>query len=94
MELGGRFYRGWWQGLPSIHRPHIRIDGKKTVEVDYSGMSLRIIYALAGQEMDPVTDPYDIGLKDWLGRGDNRRNSIKKIINALINDEDGVLCHS
>ena len=90
MELGGRFYRGWWQGLPSIHRPHIRINGKKTVEVDYSGMSLRVIYALAGQEMDPVTDPYDIGLKDWLGRGDNRRNSIKKIINALINDEDGV----
>ena len=90
MELGGRFYRGWWQALPSKHRPHIRIDGKKTVEVDYSGMSLRIIYALAGQEMDPVTDPYDIGLKDWLGRDDNRRNSIKKIINALINDEDGV----
>ena len=51
---------------------------------------MRIIYALAGQEMDPVTDPYDIGLKDWLGRDDNRRNSIKKIINALINDEDGV----
>jgi hypothetical protein len=90
MELGGRFYRGWWQALPGKHRPHIRIDGKKTVEVDYSGMSLRIIYALAGQEMDPVTDPYDIGLKDWLGRDDNRRNSIKKIINALINDEDGV----
>ena len=90
MELGGRFYRGWWQALPGKHRPHIRIDGKKTVEVDYSGMSLRIIYALAGHDMDPEVDPYDIGLEDWSGRSDNRRSSIKKIINALINDEDGV----
>jgi hypothetical protein len=90
MELGGRFYRGWWQSIPSKHRPHIRIDGKKTVEVDYSGMSLRIIYALAGHDMDPEVDPYDVGLKDWSGRSDNRRSSIKKIINALINDEDGV----
>ena len=58
MGLGGRFYRGWWQSLPSKHRPHIRIDGKKTIEVDYSGMSLRIIYALAGQRFDASADPY------------------------------------
>ena len=90
MELGGRFYRGWWQALPGKHRPHIRIDGKKTVEVDYSGMSLRIIYALAGHDMDPEVDPYDIGLDDWRGPEDDRRKKIKKIINALINDEDSV----
>jgi hypothetical protein len=90
MELGGRFYRGWWQGLPSIHRPHIRIDGKKTVEVDYSGMSLRIIYALAEQDMDTEADPYDIGLDNWQGPKDHRRKKIKQIVNALINDEDGV----
>jgi hypothetical protein len=90
MELGGRFYRGWWQALPGKHRPHIRIDGKKTVEVDYSGMALRIIYALAGHDMDPEADPYDIGLENWLGPKDDRRKKIKKIINALINDEDGV----
>ena len=90
MELGGRFYRGWWQMLPSSHRPHIRIDGKKTIEVDYSGMSLRIIYALAGQKLDADTDPYDIGLPQWEGPSDSRRKPVKKIINALINDEDGV----
>ena len=90
MELGGRFYRGWWQALPGKHRPHIRIDGKKTVEVDYLGMALRIIYALAGHDMDPEADPYDIGLENWLGPKDDRRKKIKKIINALINDEDGV----
>ena len=90
MELGGRFYRGWWQSIPSKHRPHIRIDGKKTIEVDYSGMCLRILYALAGQEMNLEDDPYDIGLEHWEGRGDKRRSNIKKIINALINDEDDV----
>ena len=90
MKLGGRFYRGWWQSLPSTHRPHIRIDGKKTVEVDYSGISLRIIYALAGQAFDANADPYDIGLPQWAGPSDSRRKSVKKIINALINDEDDV----
>lgn len=90
MELGGRFYRGWWQSIPSKHRPHIRIDGKKTIEVDYSGMCLRILYALAEQEMSLEDDPYDIGLEHWEGRGDKRRSHIKKIINAQIDDEDGV----
>jgi len=90
MELGGRFYRGWWQSIPSKHRPHIRIDGKKTIEVDYSGMCLRILYAIAEQEMSLQDDPYDIGLESWDGRGDKRRSHIKKIINALINDEDDV----
>ena len=35
-------------------------------------------------------DPYDIGLPDWLGSNDPRRKKVKKIVNALINDEDGV----
>ena len=42
----GRFYNGWWQSIPSIYRRHITIDGYKTSEVDYSNMSLRIVYAL------------------------------------------------
>ena len=32
---------------------------------------------------------YDIGLPNWQGSTDNRRKPLKKIINALINDEDG-----
>lgn len=27
---GGRFYRGWWQNVPSAYRKHITIDMKKT----------------------------------------------------------------
>ena len=90
MNLGGRFYRGWWQSIPGKHRPHIRIDGKKTIEVDYSGMSLRIIYALNSMPFKAEDDPYDIGLDEWTGKSDIRRKPLKKVVNALINDQDGV----
>ena len=90
MEKGGRFYGGWWQGIPEIHRPHIRIDGYKTIEVDYSGIAIRIISAQLGNPLPADVDPYDIGLSDWEGSKDGRRKTVKKIVNALINDEDGV----
>ena len=89
MGKGGRFYRGWWQGIPSIHRPHIRINGKKTIEVDYSGMHLRMLYALCNIEFPYDKDPYDIGLEDWKGKEDPRRKTIKKAFNAILNDEEG-----
>ena len=40
--------------------------------------------------MSLESDPYDIGLEQWESRSDKRRSHIKKIINALINDEDDV----
>jgi hypothetical protein len=89
MGKGGRFYRGWWQNIPSIHRPHIRINGKKTIEVDYSGMHLRMLYALCNIEFPYDKDPYDIGLEDWEGKEDPRRKTIKKAFNAILNDEEG-----
>lgn len=89
IEKGGRFYRGWWQNIPSIHRPHIRINGKKTIEVDYSGMHLRMLYALCDIEFPYDEDPYDIGLEDWQGKEDLRRKAIKKAFNAILNDEEG-----
>jgi len=33
-SFGGRFYRGWWQNIPSPHRADITIDGTPTVEMD------------------------------------------------------------
>ena len=85
----GRFYNGWWQSLPSIYRQHITIDGYKTSEVDYSNMSLRIVYALQGIGRDVHDDLYDIGLDNWLGGDDPRRKLIKVFVNALMNDETG-----
>ena len=90
MNKGGRFYHGWWQSIPSIYRPHITIDTYKTSEVDFSTMSLRIVYALSKREApDIAVDLYDIGLTDWQGSQDPRRKPIKKYINALMNDEKG-----
>lgn len=87
-ELGGRFYRGWWQSIPSEHRPHVRIDGYKTDEVDFSGFGIRILYSMAGVQFKGE-DPYDLKLKGWQGKSDPRRKEIKKAFNALINDVDG-----
>jgi hypothetical protein len=89
MQKGGRFYGAWWQQIPERHRPHIRIDGYRTVEVDYSGIAIRIISALSGAPLPRNVDPYDIGLPGWTGSDDPRRKTVKKTVNALINDEDG-----
>jgi hypothetical protein len=90
MEKGGRFYRGWWQGIPERHRPHIRIDGNKVTEVDFSGVAPRIIYGQAGVSIPIDFDPYNVGLDEWEGKKDPRRDFVKKFLNAMINDEDNV----
>ena len=90
-----RFYGGWWQSLPSKYRRHIMINDKKTVEVDYSGMSIRILYGMANQEYKGNEDIYDLsdgtiaGHKWKFGRTSPQRKLIKKYINAFLNDEDG-----
>ena len=85
---GGRFYRGWWQHVPSDVRRHILIDGKKTVEIDYSGMSMRLLYASEGVKLDLNRDVYDLGFDDWMGQTDPRRSIIKTYVNAAFNDEN------
>jgi hypothetical protein len=87
VKHGGRFYRGWWQSLPWLHRPHIRVNGYKTDEVDFNGIGIRILYAIKGMSYNE-DDPYDIGLNGWQGKSDPRRKHIKKALNALINDVD------
>lgn len=89
LKKGGRFYRGWWQSLPSKYRPHITIDGYKTCEVDYSGIAIYIMYAERNIQFPHDRDPYDIGLENWQGNNDPRRKLIKRFFNARINDETG-----
>ena len=74
-EDGGRFYGGWWQGIPKRYRPYITINGKQTVEVDYSAMHPTILYSELGLEMPD--DPYEIGVSS--------REVVKRTFNALIN---------
>ena len=43
---GGRFYRGWWQNVPSEYRQFITIDSKRTQEYDFSQLGPNMIYSL------------------------------------------------
>jgi len=87
-NYGGRLYGGFWQTVPPAFRPHILINNKRTGELDYSGMSIIIIYALLDKEFNSSRDPYDIGLEGY-SSDDPRRDIVKKILLALINDMHG-----
>lgn len=54
--LGGRYYGAPWQFIGGELRAHITIDGQSTVEPDYSGYHLRMLYHLEGIECEK--DPY------------------------------------
>jgi hypothetical protein len=59
---GGRFYGGFWQRIPSKYRPFIRIDGRRTVELDYSAHHPVLLYALEGinYSSEIGSDPYTL----------------------------------
>jgi len=44
---GGRMYGGFWQWAPKRFRGKLTIDGKPTVELDYSGFVVRSIVSVA-----------------------------------------------
>ena len=77
-ERGGRFYGGWWQNIPSAYRSVISINGKPTIEMDYSQYHPNILYnlhqAVLGNE-----DAYDRIL------GHEHRDLSKQIFNACLN---------
>jgi hypothetical protein len=55
---GGRFYGGHWQNIPAEGgRDQITINGQPTIEIDYRGLHIRLLYQEAGKEMP--ADPYD-----------------------------------
>ena len=80
----GRLYGGWWQSIPKEYRPYILINGKRTVELDYSGLHPNLIYALSGHKLDG--DPYEIpqSHRDW-SRKKYFRKAIKRAFNAMLN---------
>lgn len=48
LKLGGRFYGGWWIGIPSELRLRIIINNQKVAECDYSNMSIHLLYMQEG----------------------------------------------
>jgi hypothetical protein len=82
-EQGGRFNGAWWIGCPSPLRPYILIDGKRTVEVDYSGLHAAMLFAEAGEDIP--RDPY---AKCVVHTGEpDERKLVKLTFNALLNAE-------
>lgn len=81
-NLGGRLY-GQFTFLPQPERAKIKINGKKTVEIDYSCIHLALIYAQGGRQIDLTQDNYSI--EGWT------RLEVKKAIVIIINcDSDRV----
>lgn len=64
---GGRFYGAWWMGCPSVLRKYIYLDGLPTVELDYSGIHIHLLYALKGINYAVKNeDPYSLTDNDPL----------------------------
>ena len=60
-SLGGRFYGAWWIGCPGELRKYITIQGEQTVELDYSGIHIHLLYALEGINYAAENDyPYNL----------------------------------
>ena len=77
-EMGGRFYGGWWQNIPSAYRSVITINGYKTVEADYSQFHPNILCHLKQIKMTGE-DAYERIL------GSEHRDLSKQIFNACLN---------
>jgi len=82
-KQGGRFYGAWWTSCPSRLRPYILINGKRTVEVDYSGLHAAMLYAQNGQPIPD--DPYERCLTKAGNKSE--RKLVKQTFNALLNAE-------
>ena len=76
-DSGGRFYRGWWQNLPSEYRKYLTIDTKRTAEFDFSQMNPNMLYCLAGADMG-ATDAYDRVLDG------QHRKLVKQAFNSMV----------
>ena len=82
--LGGRFYGGWWQGIPSKFRERILINGKRTCEVDYSTYHPTMLYLQ--EKLTPPDDPYSAVVRRLACPNEELgRKGIKQVFNAMLN---------
>lgn len=78
-ESGGRLSGGFWMNMKRVERPVLlRINGQKTVEVDYTCVMTHIAYAVVNAPLPHNGDLYSIP-----GLSEVSRPGIKKFISAL-----------
>jgi hypothetical protein len=76
-KQGGRFYRGWWQNVPSEYRKYITIDEKRTAEFDFSQLNPHLLYHSKYKQLGSE-DAYDRVLD-----GEHRK-IVKQAFNAMV----------
>ena len=88
-EQNGRFYGGFWQSLPKADRGRIAINGKRTLELDFSGFHVALLYRMRGINYYSTIggDPYDIEIPE-VSDPEFRRQLIKRTMLICLNAED------
>lgn len=87
-EAGGRLYGAWWISCPSKLRQLITINGKRTVELDYSSYAIRMLYHK--NKLPFEGDGYFLDALDTIRREKHLPKSIfrpgtKRLAQALFN---------
>jgi hypothetical protein len=86
-EINGRFYGGWWQSISSKLRSQICIDNEPTIEVDFQGLHIAMLYAKAGQDM--THDPYQPAVDSFSAdQAAPLRSLTKDLVLKAINAKD------
>lgn len=84
-QQGGRYYGGWWQRVihkkPFRFRQHITINGMPTVEPDFSGLHIHMLYAMEGIQMSE-SDAYWL---DGFSNDDTFRSFVKRMLLVMVN---------
>jgi hypothetical protein len=85
-QLGGRFYRGWWQQIDKEDRSKIYINDQPTLEVDFKAFHPNLLSNELGVRL--ADDPYDLGeliLPDVITTQEQQRAYVKLLVLMGIN---------
>ena len=85
-QLGGRFYRGWWQQIDKEDRSKIYINDQPTLEVDFKALHPNLLSNEMGLRLSG--DPYDLGeliLPEVITTLESQRGYLKLLVLMGIN---------
>ena len=81
IKLGGRFYGGWWEGIPKEYRQWITINGSTVIEPDFAAYHINILYSLEGL---PIPEDYPYHLNGFSNSDDNTK-FLKRALLVILN---------
>jgi hypothetical protein len=83
---GGRYYGGYWQQISKEDRTHLRLNGKRTIEVDYSGIHIMLLYCRKNINYSGA-DPYTIHIPE-INNPSLSRWIAKQVLLTAVNAKD------